>query len=67
LSIPGVRKKMKRPLKVKVKCQDRIGIFYTLEATDLLARAVCHEVDHLNGVLFIDNCEPDDGEVEEDE
>ena len=39
---------------MKVKAQDRNGNEFTLEGEDLLARALCHELDHLDGVLFVD-------------
>lgn len=54
LSIPEFRGTVKRPQKLNVKYLDRDGNEQTLEAEDLLARVVCHEVDHLNGVLFKD-------------
>ncbi|HHW56480.1 MAG TPA: peptide deformylase [Clostridia bacterium] len=54
LSIPGVFGEVKRPQKVKVKYLDREGKEREIEGEDLLARALCHEIDHLNGVLFID-------------
>jgi len=52
LSIPGVVGMVTRPQTVVVKAQDRYGDFFELEVSDLTARAVCHEVDHLDGVLF---------------
>jgi peptide deformylase len=55
LSVPGVIGKMKRPAKVKVRARDRNGNEYTVEGTELLAKALCHELDHLDGILFIDN------------
>ncbi|MFD7521367.1 peptide deformylase [Paenibacillus chitinolyticus] len=54
LSIPGLEGEVKRPLKVKVKGQDRNGEEFELEGEELLARCIMHEVDHLNGVLFTD-------------
>lgn len=54
LSIPEFRGTVKRPQKLKVEYLDREGKEQVLEAEDLLARVVCHEVDHLNGVLFKD-------------
>lgn len=44
-----------RPQKVKVKAQDRFGKEFTIEVEDLMARAFCHEIDHLDGILFKDN------------
>ena len=52
LSLPNIWGIVTRPEKVTVKAQDRYGEPFTLEAEELLARACCHEIDHLNGVLF---------------
>ena len=52
LSLPNIWGVVTRPEKVKVEAQDRYGELYTLEAEGLLARACCHELDHLEGVLF---------------
>jgi len=57
LSFPDQWGDVTRPMWVKVKAQDRTGKEYTLEGEDLLARAICHEVDHLDGVLFVDLAE----------
>ncbi|CAI6023443.1 peptide deformylase [Cohnella sp. JJ-181] len=57
LSIPGLQGDVRRPLKVKVKGQDRHGNPVEFEGSELLARAFLHEIDHLNGVLFIDLAE----------
>jgi len=54
LSVPGRSMNVKRPLAVKVKGIDRDGKEVKYEGSDLLARAFCHEVDHLDGILFID-------------
>lgn len=54
LSIPNRSGRVKRPQRVKVKYLDESGEEKTIEGTGLLARALCHEIDHLNGVLFID-------------
>lgn len=54
LSIPGESGMVKRPAFVKVTGLNRDGDQVTYEATELLARAFCHEIDHLNGVLFTD-------------
>ncbi|MFZ5352633.1 MAG: peptide deformylase [Bacillota bacterium] len=54
LSLPGRSGKVKRPEKVIVRAQDRKGNTIEITGTELLARAICHEVDHLNGVLYID-------------
>lgn len=54
LSIPNRSGTVKRPEKVKVRYLDENGVEKTLEGTGFLARAICHEVDHLNGILFVD-------------
>ncbi len=54
LSLPGRRGYVVRPQKVTVKAQDRNGKPFTVTGEDLLARALCHEIDHLEGVLYID-------------
>ncbi|MCI9626088.1 MAG: peptide deformylase [Clostridia bacterium] len=54
LSIPEKFVDIKRPYKVKVRAFDRHGKPFTMEGTELLARAFCHEIDHLEGKLFID-------------
>ena len=54
LSIPEYAEKVKRAAKVKVRAQDRTGEIFELEAEGLLAKALQHEIDHLNGLLFID-------------
>ncbi|RFU63331.1 peptide deformylase [Peribacillus glennii] len=52
LSFPGIYGEVSRPSKVKIRAQDRFGNSFELEAEDFLARAIQHEIDHLNGVLF---------------
>lgn len=52
LSFPGEWGMVKRPQHVKVKAQDRNGHTFEYEGDDLLARASCHEIDHLDGILF---------------
>ena len=54
LSIPGITEKVARPSFVKIEAQDLDGKPFVLEGEELMARVICHEVDHLNGVLFID-------------
>lgn len=54
LSIPGQSGVTKRPMRVTVKAQDRTGNSFEISGEGLLARAFCHEIDHLNGVLFKD-------------
>ena len=55
LSIPGFSAVVPRPRKVILKGLDLNGKEITIEAKDLLARAFCHEMDHLNGVFFLDH------------
>jgi len=57
LSLPGRRGIVKRPESVKVKFQDEEGNAYIIEGEELLARVLCHEIDHLNGILYIDKQE----------
>ena len=52
LSIPGVYGIVKRPDLVRVKAQDRFGKEFEIWGKQLTARALCHEIDHLNGVIF---------------
>lgn len=52
LSCPGLYGFTKRPMHVKVRAQNRKGKFREYEGDDLLARAFCHEIDHLDGILF---------------
>ena len=54
LSCGKQRDYVERPYKVTVKAQDRYGFEFTLTGEKWLARCICHEVDHLNGVLFVD-------------
>ncbi|MGD1157133.1 MAG: peptide deformylase [Terriglobia bacterium] len=53
LSLPEFRAKTPRPERVTVRAQDTHGQEFTVTGEDLLARALCHETDHLNGKLFI--------------
>lgn len=54
LSVPGFFCDVERPKFVKISAFDRFGQPYEFEAKDYIARCVCHEIDHLNGVLFVD-------------
>lgn len=54
LSVPGVWGEVTRPNKVTVKAQDRNGNWFKLTGEGLLARAICHETEHLDGKLFLD-------------
>jgi peptide deformylase len=58
LSVPGVREKVKRPARVLLRGIDLQGKEKTIEAEALLARVFCHEIDHINGKLFIENLSP---------
>jgi peptide deformylase len=53
LSLPGFRGNVIRPQYVTVRAQDATGKTYQMRGEGLLARAFCHEIDHLDGVLFI--------------
>ena len=55
LSVPGISEDVKRPNYVKVKAFNEKGEEFVLEAEELLARAVCHDNDHLDGILFVDH------------
>ena len=55
LSIPGLTAKVERPTRVRVEAQDLEGRELEWTAEGFAARAVCHEIDHLNGVLFVDH------------
>ena len=54
LSFPGEYGMVERPNHVKVRAQNRMGEWFELEGEELLARAICHENDHLDGVVFKD-------------
>ncbi len=54
LSIPGINADVIRPFAVKIQAWNENGKPFTMDADGLLARAIQHELDHLNGVLFID-------------
>lgn len=58
LSIPGFREQVKRAKKVTVRAQNLEGEWFERSGEDLLARAMQHEIDHLNGVLFITHISP---------
>jgi peptide deformylase len=58
LSIPDYAEKVKRAARVKVRAQDRTGRHFELEAEGLMAKALQHEIDHLNGLLFVDRLSP---------
>jgi peptide deformylase len=54
LSLPEIREKVPRAARVKVRAQNVRGEWFEVEGDELLARALLHEIDHLDGVLFID-------------
>ena len=58
LSIPGLYEDITRSLKVHVRAQDEYGKPFELDAEGYLARAIQHEIDHLDGVLFVDRLSP---------
>ena len=58
LSIPGLWRKVTRPNRARVQAYDRFGNEFMVEGTGFLARALCHECDHLDGILFVDKAEP---------
>jgi peptide deformylase len=60
LSVPGYRGEIKRSVSVTVKGRDRQGKEVRLKATDILAQALEHELDHLNGIVYIDHLESPD-------
>lgn len=55
LSLPEIREKVQRAARVKVRAQDVNGKFFETDGEELLARAMQHEIDHLDGILFIDH------------
>ncbi|MCH3964042.1 MAG: peptide deformylase [Clostridium sp.] len=61
LSIPGRQEEVERPKKVRVEALNEKGEKITIEGEDLLARAFCHEIDHLDGILFIDRIRKSEG------
>jgi len=54
LSVPDRYEEVTRPMKVTVRAQDRNGNNITVTGEGLKARALCHEIDHLDGILYID-------------
>jgi peptide deformylase len=55
LSLPGINDKVDRPTAVTVRAQDLKGRSFDLQAEGFFARAICHEIDHLDGILFTDH------------
>ena len=64
LSVPGRRGYVVRPNKVTVRAQDRKGKKFEITGEGLLARALCHEIDHLDGIIYVDKM---DHEIFEDD
>ncbi|NPV82979.1 MAG: peptide deformylase [Candidatus Aminicenantes bacterium] len=58
LSVPGIYEKVARPSRILLKGYDLDGREIRLEASNLLARVFCHEIDHLDGKLFVDRLSP---------
>jgi len=58
LSVPDFTEKVKRAARIKVRAKDRSGKTFELDADGLMAKALQHEIDHLNGILFIDRLSP---------
>ena len=54
LSVPDFSENVTRPMNVTIEAQDIKGATFKLEEEGLLARAICHEIDHLDGIMFID-------------
>ena len=74
LSFPDEYGLVTRPMDVTVRAQDRNGEFFTVSGTGLTARCFCHEIDHLDGVVFTTLCERmlteeelENGRIEEQE
>ena len=57
LSVPGEYGLVKRPMRVKVRAQDRNGQWFEAEGEGLTARCFCHEIDHLEGIVFTSKAE----------
>ena len=68
LSVPGKSGQVTRPYYVKAKAYDEDLEEFTIEAEELLARAICHELDHLDGHLYVEKVEGElqDAEMEEE-
>ena len=73
LSVPEEYGMVRRPMHVKVRAQDRDGNYFEVEGEGLTARCFCHEIDHLEGIIFTSKCERmltkeelEAGEIEEE-
>jgi peptide deformylase len=58
LSIPLIFEKVRRPAQVRIRALDRDGRSFELEGKEFLCKALCHEMDHLDGILFLDRLSP---------
>ncbi|HHT15005.1 MAG TPA: peptide deformylase [Clostridiales bacterium] len=67
LSVPGRSGHVTRAEKIKVRAQDRTGEFFEVEAEGLYARCIQHEIDHLDGILYVDKMTEEVFADEEDE
>lgn len=67
LSLPGKMGTVTRPNYVKVEATNRQGERYVIEGEELMARAICHELDHLDGILYADLVEGELKDVENEE
>ena len=63
LSVPGASARVDRPAYVKVEALNRDGEKIIVEGEELMAVALCHELDHLDGILYIDKALPDEDEA----
>ena len=70
LSVPGKYALVKRPMYAKVRAQDRHGDWFEVEGEELIARCFCHELDHLDGILYTEKMEryltPEELDFDED-
>ena len=55
LSVPNLYGQVKRPMKVRVRAQDRNGEVFEVEGEEIVARCFCHELEHLDGHLFVEH------------
>lgn len=67
LSVPGKAGNVTRPNYVRAEAYDENMNHYEIEATELLARAICHEVDHLDGIMYVEKVEGELFDVENEE
>ena len=67
LSVPGVTANLKRPKHIRIAYQNMFGEHLEVEGSDLLARALLHEIDHVNGKVFVDQLEAEERQHVESE